>query len=65
LLVLIVFLSGILLFFVGVIGEYVGRIYEETKNRPHYIIGRAIGGGNWTDSAEQRRERIWQRNSKT
>jgi dolichol-phosphate mannosyltransferase len=65
LLVLIVFLSGILLFFVGVIGEYVGRIYEETKNRPHYIIGRVIGGGNWTDSGERRRERVWQRDSKT
>jgi dolichol-phosphate mannosyltransferase len=43
LLVAITFLSGILLFFLGVIGEYVGRIYEETKARPHYIIGRTAG----------------------
>jgi dolichol-phosphate mannosyltransferase len=43
LLVAITFLSGIVLFFLGVIGEYVGRIYEETKARPHYIIERTAG----------------------
>jgi polyisoprenyl-phosphate glycosyltransferase len=52
LIVAITFLSGSILFFLGVIGEYVGRIYEETKGRPQYIIGRtagrfsAEGGGN-------------------
>ncbi|GAC1661774.1 MAG: glycosyltransferase family 2 protein [Candidatus Acidiferrum sp.] len=45
LLVAVTFLSGIMLFFLGVIGEYVGRIYEETKGRPQYIIGRMVGRG--------------------
>jgi len=43
LLVAVTFLSGIVLFFLGVIGEYVGRIYEETKARPQYVIGRVVG----------------------
>jgi glycosyltransferase involved in cell wall biosynthesis len=54
LLVATTFLSGIILFFLGVIGEYVGRIYEETKSRPHYVIARRAGGypsSNDTDRA--------------
>lgn len=35
---LIVFLSGIQTLFIGIIGEYVGKIYFETKKRPRYII---------------------------
>jgi len=34
----ITFFSGINLFFLGIIGEYVGRVYEEAKGRPHYVI---------------------------
>ena len=32
------FLGGIQMFFMGIIGEYIGKIYLETKERPRYII---------------------------
>lgn len=42
LVVVIVFMSGVQLFFLGLIGEYVGRAYDEAKARPHYVIDEII-----------------------
>jgi polyisoprenyl-phosphate glycosyltransferase len=39
----ITFLAGIQLFFLGVIGEYVGRLYEASKGRPIYIVAKQFG----------------------
>lgn len=38
LLTIILFLSGIQLLTVGILGEYIGRIYTETKRRPAFIV---------------------------
>jgi len=40
LMVAIMFFGGIQLFSIGLVGEYVGRIFNETKGRPIYIIDR-------------------------
>ena len=44
LMVAILFLGGLQLLSLGVLGEYVGRIMVETKHRPLYVIREEIGG---------------------
>jgi glycosyltransferase involved in cell wall biosynthesis len=63
----ITFLFGINLFFLGIIGEYVGRIYEEAKARPHYVVRKVVNGpllrtvalGSGSGSAKSRYGRVF------
>jgi len=43
LVILISFLGGIQLISVGILGEYIGRIYEEVRARPKFIVDRSVG----------------------
>jgi polyisoprenyl-phosphate glycosyltransferase len=45
-LLVMTFLSGVQLFFLGVIGEYLGRVYGEAKRRPTYVIARIVGASD-------------------
>ena len=42
-LVSVLFLGGVQLIFLGIIGEYLGRIYDEVRRRPLYIVAEALG----------------------
>ncbi len=43
--ILLLFMGGIQLISVGILGEYIGRIYEEVRSRPKFIVDRAAGFG--------------------
>ncbi|MGZ8929281.1 MAG: glycosyltransferase, partial [Methylobacter sp.] len=43
---IVFFLIGILLFGIGLLGEYIGRIYSQTRSRPRYLVKAVLDNVN-------------------
>ena len=50
----ILFFSGVQLISIGILGEYLGRIYQEIKMRPTFVVKEVRGGGQATAAERPR-----------
>ena len=50
--VAVLFVGGVQLVVIGVLGEYLGRVYDEVRHRPLYIVERAVGFERVADERE-------------
>ena len=52
--VLILFMGGVQLIGIGILGEYIARIYDDVKNRPRFLIDKSINFTKIIDDGKRR-----------
>jgi len=50
LMLVVVVLGAIQMFVLALLGEYIGRLYNEAKRRPLYVVQEVAGGGNYGEA---------------
>jgi dolichol-phosphate mannosyltransferase len=50
----VLFIGGIQLFTIGLLGEYIGRIFEEVKSRPLYLVREVIEQDNGKNKTSEK-----------
>jgi hypothetical protein len=50
--IVMAFFASVQLLMIGILGEYLGRIYEEVKRRPLYIVGDTVNSPARSESLE-------------
>ncbi len=45
LMIVLLFIGAAMFLFMGILGEYLGKIYDEVRARPNYVVAEEIGGG--------------------
>jgi hypothetical protein len=52
LIISVMFFAGVQLISLGVLGEYLGRMYEEVKGRPLFLVAEELGIGRSPEAAD-------------
>ena len=55
LMAVVLFIGGVQLLMLGVIGEYLSRVYDEVRQRPLYVVSYSVGLEERAQSAEVKR----------
>jgi dolichol-phosphate mannosyltransferase len=55
--VLVALIGSAMLISIGIVGEYIAKLYEQSKGRPLYIVARTFGTGSELPSTPPRSER--------